>query len=1144
MMPTRATHTIKDHEDEQARGRKRSGAQSGVSGRGADTAANSINQQTETDSEHRQTRRSAKRRTAAARGQSGDEGSRTNAADDEDGAAAQKREARRTAKRVRRAYTDGAGETQASGEDEAGCEMGEVSPSDGDCMYDGETDDEGAGAKAAATAANTKRFADHLRSRIWTDEVIHTVVNYLDEDEDTAAQNKIAAGSGATASSKRGKNGPAGPEIGERHSDGGGASGAADESKGEAERGLDGTDEATYTAAQRQANERREHSAGERSSGSGDDEEDEDEDDDEDNEGGSDGDDDEDDGEDDDDEADEEETEGMASMFEDREDRTEGLFKRGEAAWASQLLRARADQAHVISPAKDNWSLHELDGEWTEETKTAWKQLTEYIPADDKPAREWSVRRLLDGWAANSYIKKWLSKTSSGMRCGALDVFWAAVAYGQDISEVDQGVERHEFSERTVRYCHGWRVQLQAAGELFEATEARGEYYGLSYEQTIAIYATLVARGADWHPQPGRQIRRSNKAVSQTVHEWSGGSKQLASSAIRSFIFARMAAGDLHVEDGVPHDSTLALHELTNRQLRVLQKLREGAVVGMDAPRTYEVGTLMRSRADESAPNMREQRRHTLVLLGVAESKEPTAKDGGISVSLGPGKTATDVHQVAEHHGIQCLVASAYGDGPGVLTLDDMVGTDNDDAAVAKRIVDLALPHGAVEVVLGDPSTHGRAEYEAEAKQVGVDFSAIAAELLKSKIKHRVRVVAFESEQRLERMKGITGRRENYDADGSVYVWIRVGIDELGRVGEGGVEHSQTIDSADIGSGMMIYTATSEGARATQDKRSSEDGIRYEARAARRRAWRMKHQRGQGRTRICKSCKATHRLYVDDEHPRGSRRRRSSAKSGKSPFLHMRWTTYCHCVDGEAVLSKPTVSQTNIFPPQRRCRLRVCGVKGQHGQVEVCDHLPIPPGGKKGKRGRHKFIIARDRTMTACGRGVKAIDHKHYVPQMYYAEVAKAIEEQEGECFARNGGVWISACAGSHSDELAALRHGYRYVPIDVREIVRSFGDKAPNWQADLSEVDLYDKLVEILGSEEALLDIVVAHFSVPCETHSVTSAHLHRTASGAPLRGPDGARAREVDSIDDNARAFLSKIAALKRKWSAQPCTCDDDSD
>ena len=189
-------------------------------------------------------------------------------------------------------------------------------------------------------------------------------------------------------------------------------------------------------------------------------------------------------------------------------------------------------------------------------------------------------------------------------------------------------------------------------------------------------------------------------------------------------------------------------------------------------------------------------------------------------MSLGPGKTATDVHQVAEHHGIKCLVASAFGDGPGVLTLDDMVGTDNDDAAVAKRIVDLALPHGAVEVVLGDPSTQGRAEYEAEAKQVGVDFSAIAAELLESRIKHRVRVVAFECEQRLERMKGITGRRENYGADGSVYAWIRVGIDELGRVGEGGVEHGQTIDSADIGSGMMIYTATSEGGRSQTSGRS------------------------------------------------------------------------------------------------------------------------------------------------------------------------------------------------------------------------------------------------------------------------------------------------------------------------------------
>ena len=99
-----------------------------------------------------------------------------------------------------------------------------------------------------------------------------------------------------------------------------------------------------------------------------------------------------------------------------------------------------------------------------------------------------------------------------------------------------------------------------------------------------------------------------------------------------------------------------------------------------------------------------------------------------------------------------------------------------------------------------------------------------------------------------------------------------------------------------------------------------------------------------------------------------------------------------------------------------------------------------------------------------------------------------------------------------------ALRYGYKYIPIDIREVVRSFAGTAKNWSADLSEVDLYDKLAEILGEEEAMLDIVVAHFLVPCETHSVASSHLHRKPDGSPLDGPSGDRAREIDAIDRNA--------------------------
>ena len=832
------------------------------------------------------------------------------------------------------------------------------------------------------------------------------------------------------------------------------------------------------------------------------------------------------------------ETEGAEAIFEDAETRGGGLRGR-EKQWAKNVLHRRARGSRVLDPTPDGWTIRPIAGEWTSEVKAAWAFLAEYIPEEQKPAREWSIRRLLDGWSDKSYIKKRLARVSVTKRCGTLDVLWAAVAVGQDLGEVDPGVERHEFSARTVRYCHGWRVQLQAGGELFAATEDRGHFYGISYERTVAIYATLVARGADWHPGAGRQIRRSYAAMNQTVHDWSGGDKKLSSAAVRSFLLARMAAGDVHVERGVPDEAMLTTCLLTEEQRYTLRRLRSGEVIGSagEAGR-YELSTLLCSHEDVDAPRAREQRRHTLILLGVAASQELP-----LSAPRGPGSSgfftqlgseAEYIALVAEHVGVKCYQLSVFGQGRDVVTLDEMDDTTN-PTAIAHRLIASALPHGAIEVVLGDPSARGRIEYAEEERHAGVQYARIAAAMLEHHEAQRVRVISFHPAgyASLSRPQHVRRKWAAFTGDESLYVWLRAESDESRRARSEEFPEECTIESANIEGGITVFTALSKEAMKPSEPGAAH-GLRYEARAARRRAWRMRRQSGRPRSHLCPRCKANHRLYVDDEHPRGSARRQAGSRS---PFAHLWRTEFCHCIDGEAVLMKPTVTLTNVFSRHRPCRLRMCGQKGRNG-VEVCDHLPVPPSGNA-TRGRHKFIIARDRTMTACGRGVKAIDHKHHVPQLYYADLAKAIEEQEGPLFARHGGIWVSVCAGGHSDELAALRYGYKYIPIDIREVVRSFGDLAPNWCADLAVVDLYDTLVEILGDELLLLDVVVVHFSVPCETHSVASSHLHRKADGSPHDGPRGDRAREVDAIDDNAGRFLRRLDELKARHGAARCSC-----
>lgn len=248
-------------------------------------------------------------------------------------------------------------------------------------------------------------------------------------------------------------------------------------------------------------------------------------------------------------------------------------------------------------------------------------------------------------------------------------------------------------------------------------------------------------------------------------------------------------------------------------------------------------------------------------------------------------------------------------------------------------------------------------------------------------------------------------------------------------------------------------------------------------------------------------------------------------------------TTFTHCGAGETVLMKPTTIHTDAFSADVPSQMTTCGKDGC-----MCPQMQLPPEGSITRsHGRHSYIIGRNRSLSAIGRPFKAIDFKHYVPALMYADAARAMAEQEANQNYRRGhgtgNIWLSVCAGSHSDKLAAITAGYRYVPIDIERWVSTFRGFTANHAYDLASESLYDAAREILG-EDDLLNIAVVSTCVPCETWSTLNPRKHRTADGAPNPGPSGEQARAADRIDANISDFLDRLDAHRKNHFAS-CTC-----
>ena len=286
-------------------------------------------------------------------------------------------------------------------------------------------------------------------------------------------------------------------------------------------------------------------------------------------------------------------------------------------------------------------------------------------------------------------------------------------------------------------------------------------------------------------------------------------------------------------------------------------------------------------------------------------------------------------------------------------------------------------------------------------------------------------------------------------------------------------------------------------------------------------------------TAPCDQCLASSLLILTDEHPRASTRRRPPIDA-MSDLVADDVNVSC-CGNSEGILMKAAKMRTNAFPMSRPYRGKCCGCDGY-----FCAQLSVAPSGEGRSPGRHRWTVGGNRGISNVGRATASVGEiKHWVPQMYYAEVAESIRQQEGDDFA-DGRVWVSICAGSKSDRLPAMAAGYRYLPIDICGWVHSFGGSEPNEPVDLTEHDIYDYVAGLLGGERELLKIAVVSSSIPCESHSSLNPGKHRDLeTGEPRPGAAGRRARQIDFIDSNLSSFLARLLALRGR-SAGPCTCD----
>ena len=868
------------------------------------------------------------------------------------------------------------------------------------------------------------------------------------------------------------------------------------------------------------------------------------------------------------DERSEDDGHGSGSGIEDMSDDDDG-----DAEWWAERTGSVKEawlRGEVADAAEGGWDATEPTGEWNGVVVEAWQLLHSKLGGEAPGRHEWRVLSLLDRWE-NGGVRKRLGKMAGG-HIKPIDLFWAAMAYGQQQGEIGASVGRSERSQRTVLYQHRWQALLKLNPMLFTVSWVPAPHAesGLTLDHTLRVWSALLARGPEWHAPTQRIVRRTREAVEEAVKCGSKGGAPKA--AIRIFLLERIAAGQLWALNVVPAETGRGCNPglsnyarghpklphgaqgLNDEQLGALRRARDGIpIIRRRWSLEWRLGNLLDS-TDVAVSRRNEPRKYRATVVGFgwdpcAGHSDRRVMDRLSAVGIKVVTVSHEVHDY-EHH------VTLGGDTP-----------PSSCEAIAERIDEHLGPTGPVEVVMG--SLHrlatGRTLGGLLQRQSGHVLRSdegmaspttdLVTALLALEAGERMAVLvpavdsalgSVESGSMADCIATVADRSGSISTGWqaaasacSIYFWSAIDDGEGGEAA-GSVKSLMNLNGGDAAR-MNPERAFLVLRRRRLTVRAEAVKLEHESQAQIERARALSSHARAART-PCTSC-GLRSLYLSDEHPVASLRRQPNPRTGApramqaaAPHVHH----LSHCGDGESVIRKWTSMATNVFSTGRRCRMRCCGT-GRGDDAYDCGRLAAAPTGT-GEQGGHLFTVASNRSMTGCGRRVQSIDHKNHVPQMYFADFAAAVEEREADGWPHRQ-VWLSICAGSHSDRLPAQAAGYSYLPLDIAERPRAFGGSEPNWLLDAETDDIYAAVSRILGGD--MSRIAVIHVGIPCETHSrinppgATGRHRREDHRPQAAGGAPTGRAHAVDVIANNVESFINRLR--RERLAASACTCDD---
>ena len=675
----------------------------------------------------------------------------------------------------------------------------------------------------------------------------------------------------------------------------------------------------------------------------------------------------------------------------------------------------RGDRTNV---AEDGWAPRNETGRWTELTEQTLDYLTEWVAGDlegaTTPLQEWVIR----AWVDSDTIQKQLKRKSKNAGVKPAQLFWAAVALGIERSQIHPGVMKGEISERSIRYEAEWRRPLQRQPALFTVGETHDDTgddeavhkeSGIGEMDAIKLMAAVAIRGPEWRAPATRILRRSKAALDAACRTTSGGEKApFTMMQAKTFILARIAAGQIWAADFIPKDGSKGLDAYSERnatvgsglrpeQIEVLRRMRDGATPRGNTATDYQtVGSMLSTDGVGVATgsHMHQKYNAALVIFGWTPSQDenpaPGRADEARHAEGGAGTSGTTSNWAccavwsAHRYGIKIITVSDENSEVGgcfhLCTIDRGERRGAEDIARSIREMASGLTMEVVHRSMEDDDVRTdnaqlwetiRLLYQKGKKDTIVtvimrsDHLRYEAEEARTRLRQRERMRRAKSASAASRAD--REDEESVENTSSLYFWLMVQIGEVDRA-KGGKQH---IDEWRHKMGQHVVRFYNE----EQLKKGGSvlDTLACDALRRAHRLWKyivIDSTALMHRCTRCLRCRAREAFYFGDEHPRSSKRRK-----GTEPVMSIGLcqTNCTQCGDAEGILKKAAAFMTNVFDEDVASRLRCCDEVGHE-----CGQLTVPPT-TPGGSGRHLWVIGGNRSMTASrvGRDAKFEDYKN-----------------------------------------------------------------------------------------------------------------------------------------------------------------------